>query len=403
LAAGVIFSVLDITERKQAEGERERLLQAIDQSGETIVITDSEGTIQYVNPAFEKITGYTCDEAIGQNPRILKSNKHDETFYQQMWGKLVGGDIWRGQLTNKKKDGTLYIEEAVISPVSDTSGSIVNFVAVKRDITESNQLQEEILKRARLASLGELSAGVAHEINNPNALILYNSDILTAVFKDLLPWLKENQLQTAGQLFGGLSYRDAIEEIPLLLPAIHDAAQRIKRIVDDLRDFSRQDSSAADEAVDVNLVIQSAIRLANNTIKKATDCFELHLTAALPAVSGVKGRLEQVVINLLLNACQALESRSQKITVTTQYAADTDQLQVLVADEGEGVPAEVAAHILEPFVTTKREQGGTGLGLSVSARIVKEHHGELKFTSSPGKGTIFTLSLPTRKEINHGS
>jgi len=289
------------------------------------------------------------------------------------------------------------------SPISKESGPAEYFIHIARDITEQVKLEEEASRSSRLAALGELAAGVAHEINNPNALILYNSEILDAVIKDFLPTLEKSKPNDSGQLFGGLSHRDVIQEIPVLLPAIHDSARRIKRIVTDLRDFARQDGPEVDESVNLNQVVEAATRLVNNTIKKVTDYFELNLAETLPVISGVTGRLEQVVINLLLNACQALENRSQKISLTTVYIAATEQLQVIVADEGQGIPAEVEAHLLEPFFTTKREQGGTGLGLSVSARIVKEHHGELKFTSAPGQGTTATLSLPVGKEAQHVS
>ncbi len=239
----------------------------------------------------------------------------------------------------------------------------------------------------------------AHEINNPNALNLYNSDILVDIFNDLLPWFKKNQPESA-RLFSGLPYADALQEFQTLLPAIQDSGKRIKRIVDDLRDFSRQDEAGLNEAVDLNRVAKTASRLVGNIVKQATDNFELNLAESLPLVRGVSGRLEQVVINLVLNSCQALEDRSEKISVTTKYDPLSQQLQLIVADEGCGMSAEVADHILEPFVTTKRNKGGTGLGLSVSNRIIKEHHGSLKIVSELGQGTAIMMVLPTVPEVN---
>jgi len=395
-----VTAVRDITKRKQAEIKRDQLLQAIDQTCETIVITNTDGTIEYVNPAFTTITGYSYAEAIGQNPRILKSGEHDNAFYADMWETLTCGMIWRGQLINKKKDGSTYIEDAVISPVLDSNDKIVNFVAVKRDVTEARQLQEEILKKTRLASLGELAAGVAHEINNPNALNLYNSDILATILNDLLPWLKENQPDSA-RLFGGLSYIDALDEFQTLLPAIQGSGLRIKRIVDDLRDFCRQEKADLNEVVDLNQVVNSSARLVGNIIKQATDHFKINLAESLPMISGVGGRLEQVIINLLLNSCQALDCRTQKISLVTKYVEKSNHVQVIIADEGCGMPAEIVDHILEPFVTTKRDQGGSGLGLSVSNRIVREHHGELQISSSVGQGTTIVMILPISQESDN--
>ena len=357
--------------------------------------------------------------------RIVRANKAAEDFfgcgYEQLIGKVCCEVFWHVSNTCSgcpllKTYSDLETHSEIISydipgkifqvtttPVPKATGSPEYFIHIAKDITEQKQHEEEASRASRLSALGELAAGVAHEINNPNALILYNSEMLEAILADLLPALKKNQPHVAGQLFGGLSYQNAIQEIPILLPEVHDSAQRIKRIVNDLRDYVRQDSYDIDVSIDVNQMVQAAVRLVNSTIKTSTDYFVLNLAESLPAVTGVMGRLEQVVINLLLNACQALENRTQKISLTTVYIADIDQLQVIVVDEGQGVSAEIAPHIFEPFVTTKRDQGGTGLGLSVSARIVKEHHGELNFSSSPGQGTTVTLSLPIRKEADYVS
>ncbi|OEU67036.1 MAG: hypothetical protein BA863_15120 [Desulfovibrio sp. S3730MH75] len=354
--------------------------------------------------------------------RIVRANKATHEFfgadYGQLNGKMCCEVFWGSSdtcpgcsLPKAIKDEKAHSEIlsynvrattllVTTAPIPKENGQAEYFVHITRDITEQRQLEKEASRASRLASLGELAAGIAHEINNPNALILYNSDILDTVIKDLLLFLGENPPVDSTRLFGGLPYREITQEIPKLLPTIYDSAQRIKSIVNDLRDFARQDSSYTDETIDVNQAVQAAVRLVNNTIKKATDHFTLNLAEMLPVVTGVKGRLDQVIINLLLNACQALENRSKAISVTTAYDADTDQLHVMVTDEGIGMKADVMEHILEPFVTSKREQGGTGLGLSVSARIVKEYHGTLRFKSAPGEGTTATISLPVRKEGN---
>ncbi len=360
-----------------------------------------------------------------RNMRIVRANKATHDFFGADYGQLTGQTccdvFWASSeaclgcsLPKAIKNGEKQTEiisytisdKALLvttSPIPNESGQAEYYVHIARDISEQRQLEKKASRASRLASLGELAAGVAHEINNPNALILYNSDILDPIVRDILRYFKENPPADSGQLFGGLPYRDVTQEVPILFPAIHDSAQRIKRIVNDLRDFSCQDSSYIDEAVDLNRVVQAAVRLVNNTIKKATNHFTLNLAETLPAFMGISGRLDQVIINLLLNACQALENCSQKISLTTVYDADIDQILVIVTDEGQGMSVEDMEHILEPFVTTKRDQGGTGLGLSVSARIVKEHHGTLKFASVLGQGTTATISLPTCKEDNHVS
>ncbi|MCD6580567.1 MAG: PAS domain S-box protein [Desulfuromusa sp.] len=403
LPSGKIVTIYqDLTEKKMIENAiikaKEEWEATFDAMSDMVTIHDKDMRIVRANKAaqdyfgrdYEQLIGKVCCEVFWHSSSpcsgcpLLKTyadfKTHSEIISYNIPGKVL---------------------QVTTIPISTEKNPPEHFIHVARDITDQKQLEEEASRANRLAALGELAAGVAHEINNPNALILYNSEILKAILTDLLPALEENQSNVSGQLFGGLSCQDAIQEIPVLLPAVHDSAQRIKRIVNDLRDFARQDNPDIAESINLNHVVQAAVRLVNNTIKKSTDYFELNLAKKLPAVTGVTGRLEQVVINLLLNACQALENRTQKISLTTVYAADIDRLQVIIVDEGQGMSAEVIKHIFEPFVTTKRDQGGTGLGLSVSARIVKEHHGELNFSSSPGQGTTVTLSLLIRKETDY--
>ena len=400
----IISITRDITEQKRIETDiiraKEEWEATFDAMSDMVTIHDKNMKIVRANKAAHNFFGVEYGE--------LNGKKCCEAF----WGSettctgcpllttVKNGEQCSEILSYNVPNKTLLVTTA---PIPDKSGQPEYFIHIARDITEQRQFEEEASRANRLASLGELAAGVAHEINNPNALILYNSDILDAVIKDLLHFVEDNPPADSKQLFGGLPYQEVAQEIPVLLPTIHDSALRIKRIVNDLRDFARQDSTDDDEAIDLNQVVDAAVRLVNNAVKKSTDYFTLNLAETLPAVTGVIGRLDQVVINLLLNACQALEDRSQGISITTVYEAAIEQVHIIVADEGQGMSAAVMEHIQEPFVTSKREQGGTGLGLSVSARIVKEHHGKLRFKSAPGEGTTATISLPVRKEDNHVS
>ena len=188
---GVVLVFRDISERRRAEAEREKMLMAIEQVGETIIITDPAGNIEYVNPAFERITGYSKAEVIGQNPRILKSGKQDQQFYSQMWATIAGGKTYTGHLVNRRKDGTLYTDDAIISPVLDAEDRLVAYVSVKRDVTDHLALEEQFHQAQKMESVGRLAGGVAHDFNNMLGVILGHTELameqsqsfVTAVFR----------------------------------------------------------------------------------------------------------------------------------------------------------------------------------------------------------------------------
>jgi signal transduction histidine kinase len=252
-------------------------------------------------------------------------------------------------------------------------------------------------RNSRLASLGELAAGVAHEINNPNGLILLNTPMLRDVLHDALS-LFEDHYQQHGMLeLGGLDYQELRDELPVMLQRIEGGAQRIKRIVEDLKNFVRQGDIDLSGQLDLNEVVQTAIRLLDNSIKKATDHFETAF-GALPLGQGDFQRIEQVVINLIQNACQALTDRSAKIQLITYFDAENNCNILQLHDGGAGIAPEILPHVTDPFYTTRRQSGGTGLGLSISARIIREHGGQLELQSTLGVGTVVTMKLPIAEE-----
>ncbi|HXE96311.1 MAG TPA: transporter substrate-binding domain-containing protein [Dongiaceae bacterium] len=264
----------------------------------------------------------------------------------------------------------------------------------KRALDELKLNQDKLIQADKMASLGILVAGVAHEINNPNGLILLNMPILKEVYQDAEEVLEERFHGQGDFTLGGLPYSRMRDEVPHLLEEMQDGANRIKRIVEELKDFARQDTSAAVEAVDLNAVAQAAVRLVDSTLRASTTRFAARYAAALPPIPGNAQRIEQVVINLLLNACQALPDMERGIFLTTSCDQSAGTVVLTLVDEGLGIAPEHIPHLTDPFFTTKRESGGTGLGLSVSATIVKEHNGVLAFDSTPGSGTTVTLTLP---------
>jgi signal transduction histidine kinase len=275
-----------------------------------------------------------------------------------------------------------------------------------REVAERKHAEEELLlnqqqlvQADKMAALGILVSGVAHEINNPTGLILLDVPVLKRAHQDAAPILEQYFQENGDFSLGGVPYSEMREEIPRLLDGMQEGAQRIKRIVHDLKDFARRDDAGDRAPSDLNQVVQTALRLVDPTIRKATARFEADFQPGLPLFLGNSQRIEQVVVNLVLNACQALKDREKGISVLTRLAPGGTRIELMVQDQGEGIAPEHLARLTDPFFTTKRESGGTGLGLSVSAGIVKEHGGTLSFDSAPGRGTTVTLSLPAVPEV----
>ncbi|NJD39410.1 MAG: transporter substrate-binding domain-containing protein [Geobacter sp.] len=278
---------------------------------------------------------------------------------------------------------------------ADLTREIAERTAAEQELRRN---QQQLVQADKMAALGILVSGVAHEINNPNGLILLNMPILKDVCNDALEQLEQHCPDQEALQLGGLGYGRVKQELPLMLEEMQDGARRIKRIVDDLKDFARQDDAALMEPLDLNQVTQAAVRLGDRSLRGATNRFEAAYDESLPLIRGSSQRIEQVLVNLLLNACQALTDQQRGIYLRTFSDPDHQRVGVSVRDEGCGIAPEHLDRLTDPFFTTKRETGGTGLGLSVSAGIVKEHGGSLHFSSPPGHGTTVTVLLPIAAE-----
>jgi polar amino acid transport system substrate-binding protein len=276
--------------------------------------------------------------------------------------------------------------------VAQRTESLAREVAERRRSEEElRQRQQQLVQADKMAALGVLVSGVAHEINNPVGYILLNMPILKAALLDAVALVEENTPSQERLALAGLPYRRMREELPLMLDEMLAGGRRIKHIVDDLKDFARREDAPKLEAVALDAVVQAAVRLLDNTLKKSTHRFTLELERGLPKVRGNPQRIEQVVVNLLLNACQALPGPERGVRLVVRRSGG--EVLVEVIDEGVGIAPENLQKVTDPFFTTKRDTGGTGLGLSVSAGIVKEHGGRLAFDSAPGKGTTATFAL----------
>ncbi|WP_246038255.1 transporter substrate-binding domain-containing protein [Geomonas terrae] len=291
--------------------------------------------------------------------------------------------------------GTVVWSRTLQKKVAQRTEELAREVAEKQEALEKLRMhQDQLVQADKMASLGVLVAGVAHEINNPNGLILLNLPRFEEVFRGSQPILDEYREQHGDFKLGRHSYDRLREELPHMLSETQDAAKRIKRIVTELKDFARRDSADLTELVDLNQCAQAALRLVENTVVKSAHDIAVNLSDVLPPVKGNSQRIEQVIVNLLLNASQSLEGSGKSVHVATRHDRFRDLVLLSVRDEGRGVEPEHLARLTDPFFTTKREEGGCGLGLSISAGIVKQHGGTLIFDSQPGFGTTVTMELP---------
>ncbi len=297
--------------------------------------------------------------------------------------------------------GTFLWSRSLQKVVAQRTESLAREVAERKKSEQELRLhQQQLVQADKMAALGVLVSGVAHEINNPNGFILLNMPILKAAFLDATEILDSRAGELGGDFtLAGIPYSRMREEIPHMLDEMLAGGRRIKHIVADLKDFARREDAPRLEPMDLNGVARAAVRLVDNSIQKATRHFTLELEQGLPSVRGNAQRIEQVIVNLLLNACQALLDPLRGIRLVTRSDAARGEVVLQVIDEGVGIPLEHLPRLADPFFTTKRETGGTGLGLSVSAGIVKEHGGRLEFTSDLGGGTTATLALSQLREV----
>jgi len=374
----------DIAERKQAEEALVRLATAVEQAAESIVITDTDGTIQYVNPAFERTTGYARDEIIGQNPRLLKSEKEDSALYDDLWETIKRGDVWTGHFTNRKKDGTLYEEEATISPVRDTSGNVVNFVAVKRDVTKEVGLETQLMQAQKMEAVGQLAGGIAHDFNN----------LLTAVIG-----------------YSQLTLRNLGDRDPMRadIAEIEKAGLRAAELTGQLLAFSRKQVFQPKNLA-LNALVTDLQKMLRRLIGEDIELAAV-LDLELGTVKADPGQLQQVIMNLIVNARDAMPEGG-KLTIETanvdldsDYAAQHFEVipgaycMLAISDNGSGMDEDTRSHIFEPFFTTKGLGRGTGLGLSTVYGIVKQSGGHISVKSDPGHGATFQIYLPRVVEL----
>jgi PAS domain S-box-containing protein len=377
-----VFDV--ITERKQKEARLRLQSGALEAAANAIVITDSKGLIEWVNAAFTTITGYSVAEAIGKTPSLLKSGKHDEKFYRNLWEIVSTGKVWHGEIINRRKDGTLYTEEMTITPMKDSRGGVTHFIAVKQDITARKLLEAQFLRAQRMESVGTLAGGIAHDLNNVLGPILMIAEALKSQVTDVQgrKWLH----------------------------VLEDSAQHGADLVRQVLAFAR--------GVDGKRILLNPVNILNEIQDMIRDTFPKNIDFSYDprrgvwTVTGDPTQLHQVFTNLCVNARDAMPNGGAlKVTIENvvldQMYADMnpeaklgDYVMVTVADTGSGIPADIRDKIFEPFFTTKEIGKGTGLGLSTTVGILRSHGGFIRVYSEMGKGTTFKAYLPATTTSN---
>lgn len=383
-----------LEDETRAQVELKRLATAVEQAAEIFIVTNAQGRIEYVNPAFEAVTGYTRAEAVGQSPRFLQSGQHDEAFYRELWETIGGGKVWEGRLVNRKKSGVLYTEEATISPVRDQIGTIVNYVAVKRDLTEHLGLQAQLLQAQKMESIGTLAGGVAHEINNPIMGIMGYTELISDHLGPDSP------------------------AAPFAVEIIREV-ERVATIVRNLLAFARQETPVFSPAR-LCEIVDATSSLIRALIRRDQITLNVEIPTNLPMLWCRGQQIQQVVMNLLTNARDALNEKypaydeNKMVLITARVItprkasgappvagepvaparAEVAWVRLTIEDHGRGIPESVRARMFDPFFTTKPRDKGTGLGLSITHGIVKDHGGEITVETVLGQWTRFHVDLP---------
>lgn len=376
---------------------------------DAIVLMDHLGNISYWNQTAEEMFGYRDFEVMGKPIHPLISLRLLENRGGAADQDHVAGDgpiRETIELLAKKRDGSdlpveLSLSEARIRDKWHSIWIIRDISERKQAEEDSRRHQRQLIQADKMASLGLLVSGMAHEINNPNSIALLNTPMLARAWASVGPILDRYAAEHGDFLVAGLGYAEMRAQIPKLFTELAESSRRIRTIVKDLKDYARQDNTRAMELLAINDIATAAVRLTGNLIKKHTGRFSEQYVAGLPMIRGNSQRLEQVIINLLQNSCDALPDKQAAITLTTGQTQDGRLVYCMVADEGGGIPAESLAQLTDPFFTTKRARGGTGLGLSVSAGIIKEHGGTINFSSCE-RGTTVTINLPAATDPRNG-
>ncbi len=375
--------IRDISERRLAEENIRKLSKAVEQSPAAVIVTDTKGRIEYVNPAFSRMTGYSFEEIHGMNPRVLQSGKVTKETYSTLWDTISSGKSWHGEFCNRRKDGSLYWTQVIISPIFDSEGNITHYMGIQDDITEKRELERQFQQAQKMEAIGRLAGGVAHDFNNMLGVILGYGEIM-------------------------LSKVHPEDPLKQYIDQIMEAAKRSKSLTSQLLAFSRR-QPLKPEIVDLNEVIKNLRKMLSRLIGENIS-LKLVLDDNLSKVKVDPTQIEQVIMNLVVNARDAMPEGGSLIIETKNISEHQEALfpkkikngtayvMLSVKDQGVGMDEETLSRIFEPFFTTKESEKGTGLGLASVYGIVKQLKGEIFVESKPGKGSIFKVFFPVTYE-----
>lgn len=370
--------------RSDSEQRRRLLELAVESADESIMITDREGRIQYVNPAFERSSGYSREEVIGENPRLMKSGLEKETFYRELWETILRGEVWSTCIFNKRKDSTLFVEHMTISPIRDPSGEVAGFVAVKRDVTRERALEFQLQQAQRHGPVGVLGSGLAHELSTPSQFVSDDLTFLEEAFQGISARIGRNP-----------ELESLLEDVPQALKGARSGIDRIAVIARAMKDFSQPDT-VAKTATDLNQLLATTVEIARNEWKYVSDVV-MDFDPDLPCVPGHPAELKEVFLAVIVNAAEAIEAtgREDKGAIGVRTRVDGDWVEVRISDTGVGLMPGTEERVFEPYFTTKEVDKGTGQGLAIAQSLIVERHGgTIHCESELGKGSRFIVRLP---------
>jgi len=411
---GVIAGAKDVSALKRSEAQRSLQAMVIEQTHAAVLITDANGIIRYVNPALEESSGYSRTELLGARPTVFKQLIGRPAQFTDIWHTMRSGQTWRGQFSNRRRDGRQLELNATISPVRDSEGKITNFVAIMHDVSREAVLQQQLLQAQKLEAIGQLAAGIAHEINTPIQYVQNNVTFFQQAILDMSRLLHDYDrllLEAAAtmpqsplpgairELRREIDLEFLLTEIPAGISEALEGIGRVVKIVSAMKEFSHPGSDRKVPS-DLNKAIESTVTVARNEWKYVAELVT-DLDPELPMVPCLPDRWNQAMLNLVINAAHAIAATGAskerglgRITISTSRV-DSRWVEVRVADTGCGIPEKIRNKIFEPFFTTKEVGKGTGQGLTIVHDVVVDKHGgTIRFETEPGKGTTFIIRLP---------